>query len=70
VHEIAAWHPGQTVVLVGHQVMNRVILLGVLGLGLDRLWRIGQDTCAINVFDLEGGEFTLRSLNDTCHLRT
>jgi probable phosphoglycerate mutase len=70
VHEIAAWHPNETVVLVGHQVMNRVILLGVLGLGLDRLWRIGQDTAAINVFDLdaERGEFTLLSLNDTCHL--
>jgi hypothetical protein len=46
-----------------------VILLGVLGLSLDRLWRIGQNMCALNVFDLEGGEFTLLSLNDTCHLR-
>jgi broad specificity phosphatase PhoE len=69
VHEIAAWHPDQTVALVGHQVLNRVILLGVLGLSLDRLWRIGQNMCALNVFDLEGGEFTLLSLNDTCHLR-
>ena len=70
VREIAARHPDQTVVLVGHQVMNRVILLGVLGLGLDRLWRIGQDTAAINVFDLDlrRNEFTLLSLNDTCHL--
>jgi len=70
VREIATRHPDETVVLVGHQVMNRVILLGVLGLGLDRLWRIGQDTCAINVFDLDAarGEFTLVALNDTCHL--
>ncbi len=71
VHEIAGRHPDETVVLVGHQVLNRVVLLGVLGLGLERLWRIGQDTAAINVFDLdvERGEFTLVSLNDTCHLR-
>ncbi len=53
VQEIAGRHPDETVVLVGHQVMNRVILLGVLGLGLDRLWRIGQDTAAINMFDLD-----------------
>ena len=66
--ELATRHAGQTVVLVGHMVLNRVLLLGVFGLELDRFWRLGQDTCAINVFDAEDGEFTLLSLNDTCHL--
>ncbi len=70
VAELAAGHPGDTVVLVGHLVLNRVILLGITGLGLDRFWRLGQDTCAINVFDANAGDFTLLSLNDTCHLRT
>lgn len=70
VHELADRHPQDTVVLVGHTVVNRVILLGVLGLGLDRFWRLGQDTCALNVFTLEDGEFTLQVLNDTCHLRS
>jgi broad specificity phosphatase PhoE len=69
VRELAARHPGDTVVLVGHLVLNRVILLGVTGLSLDRFWRLGQDTCAINVFDAEDGDFTLLTLNDTCHLR-
>jgi len=44
-------------------------LLGVLGLGNDRFWRLRQDTCALNVFEVEGGVFTLVSLNDTGHLR-
>jgi broad specificity phosphatase PhoE len=70
VHELAGRHPQDTVVLVGHTVVNRVILLGVLGLGLERFWRLGQDTCALNVFTLEDGEFTLLTLNDTCHLGT
>ncbi|MCL4487072.1 MAG: histidine phosphatase family protein [Chloroflexi bacterium] len=70
VHELSAQHAGQTIVLVGHTVINRIILLGVLGLGNERFWRIKQDTCAINVFDVEDGDFTLISLNDTCHLRT
>ena len=69
VAELAARHAGQTIVLVGHTVVNRIILLGVLGLGNDRFWRLRQDTCAINVFEADAGDYTLVSLNDTCHLQ-
>lgn len=69
VNELASLHEDQTIVLVGHTVINRIILLGVLDLGNNRFWRLRQDTCAINVFEVEGGVFTLVSLNDTCHLR-
>ena len=69
VNELAARHAEQTLVLVGHTVINRIILLGVLGLGNDRFWHLRQDTCAINVFEADDEEFTLVSLNDTCHLR-
>ncbi len=61
-------HENETVVLVGHTVINRVILLGVLGLGLDRFWHLGQDTCAINRFEATAGDYVLLSLNDVCHL--
>ncbi len=54
---------------MSHTVVNRVILLAVLGLGNDRFWRLRQDNCAINVFEAAGGDFTLVSMNDTCHLR-
>ncbi len=68
VKDLAARHPTETIVLVGHTVINRVILLGILGLGNERFWRIKQDTCAINIFEVEEEDFTLVSLNDTCHL--
>lgn len=68
-NDLATRREGQTFVLVGHTVINRIILLSVLGLGNDHFWRLRQDTCAINVFEAEGGVFTLVSLNDTCHLR-
>jgi broad specificity phosphatase PhoE len=68
VREVVTRHAGETVVLVGHTVINRIILLGVLGLGNERFWRIKQDTCAINVFEAEKDDFVLVSLNDTCHL--
>lgn len=68
VGELAGRHAGQTIVLVGHTVINRIILLGILGLGNERFWHIRQDTCAINVFEAEAGDYVLVSLNDTCHL--
>ncbi len=68
VSELVDRHPEDTIVLVGHTVINRIILLGVLGLGNERFWRIKQDTCAINIFEAEDGDFTMVSMNDTCHL--
>jgi probable phosphoglycerate mutase len=69
VRELAARHPGKTIVLVGHTVVNRAILLGVLGLRNHRFWRLRQDTCAINVLEVDGDNYTLVSMNDTCHLK-
>ena len=71
VNELAARHVGQTIVLVGHTVINRIILLGVLGLRNDHFWKLKQDTCAINVFEVnaQADDYTLVSLNDTCHLK-
>lgn len=68
VHRLAEQHAGETIVLVGHTVVNRIILLGILGLGNERFWRLKQDPGAINVFDSGEGEYTIHSLNDTCHL--
>lgn len=65
---LVARHPGQTLVLVSHTVVNRVILLAVLRLGNERFWRLRQDNCTINVFEAHGGDFTLVSMNDTSHL--
>ena len=67
--EIIARHRDADVVIVGHMVVNRVLLLAVLGLDNSHYWRIGQETCAINVFRWRQGVFYIDSLNDTCHLR-
>ena len=61
-------HPEDTVVLVGHDSINRVLLLHALDLPLSRYWRICQDPCAINEIDISAGEFTVRSMNETNHL--
>ncbi len=69
IRALTSAHADETIVLVSHTVVNRVILLAVLGLGNDRFWRLRQDNCAINVFEAEEGDYTLVSMNDTCHLR-
>lgn len=68
VRELAAGHPAQTIVLVSHTVVNRVILLSVVGARLGRFWGLRQENGALNLFEVEGGRFTLVTMNDTCHL--
>ena len=64
-----ARHPAETVVLVGHDSVNRIVLLHALDLPLSRYRRLGQDPCAINEIDFAAGEFTVRSVNGTYHLK-
>jgi len=66
--QVAVRHDSQTIVLVSHLVICRLLLLAVLGLPTARYWRIRQDTAAINVLEYAEGRFTLVALNDTCHL--
>ncbi len=65
---LAAAHAGAIVVLVGHKIINKVILCIVLGLTDDDLWRVEQDNAAINRFEFRDGAWMVQLLNDTCHL--
>lgn len=66
--ELTLRHPAQTVVLVGHQIVNKVLICTLLGLDLDQIWRIGQETAAINRFQQRDDGWRVLGLNDTCHL--
>lgn len=68
VEDLTVRHTESTIVLIGHTVINRVILMGILGLGQENFWRLGQDNCAINVFVASVQGYVLVSMNDTCHL--
>lgn len=61
-------HPEEAVVLVGHDSVNRVILLHALELPLSRYWLLAQMPCAINEMIATGDGFLVRSINDACHL--
>jgi probable phosphoglycerate mutase len=61
-------HEGQVVLLVAHQVVNKVLVCAMLGLDNSHFWRIQQDNACINVFDYQDGVFAAVLINDTCHL--
>ena len=66
--ELADKHRGQTVLLAAHQVVNKVLACTLLGLDLDHIWHVGQDTAAINVFEQANGTWHILRLNDVWHL--
>ncbi len=61
-------HRGEHVALVGHQVVNKVLMCAVLGLSNASFWRIAQDNACINVFEYDGSGFNVLAVNDTSHL--
>jgi broad specificity phosphatase PhoE len=66
--EVAICHEGRTVLLVAHQVVNKVLVCAMLGLDNSHFWRIRQDNACINVFEHRDGVFTAVRINDTCHV--
>lgn len=67
--EVIQKHPGETIVLVSHRVVNKVILCGILGLDNSHFWQIAQDTAAINLIQYQKGTYILSLMNETCHLK-
>jgi broad specificity phosphatase PhoE len=65
---VAARHDGRVILLVAHQVVNKVLVCAMLGLGNSHFWRIRQDNACLNVFEHQHGIFTAVLINDTCHL--
>jgi len=68
VNMVVAEYKG-TVVLVSHRVVNKVLVLALLGLDNSHFWNIRQDTCAITTFNYVNGRFVLAVHNDTSYLR-
>lgn len=66
--ELCRRHPHHEIVLVSHTVVNRLILIGILGLGIDRFWHLRQEPCAINLIEHSQKGYTLAGMNDICHL--
>jgi hypothetical protein len=65
---VLARHAGEIVVLVGHDSVNRVLLLQLLDQAISHYWRIEQEPCCINEIDLSGARTRVLRINETAHL--
>lgn len=63
-------HREETIVLVGHDSVNRAMLLQFLGLPLSSYWRIQQGPCCVNEIDILDGQSCVLRLNETLHLES
>lgn len=62
-------HPGaDTVVLVGHDSVNRALLLQLLDMPAAAYWRITQAPCTLNEVDIDGDRVRALKVNETGHL--
>jgi len=64
---VLARHPDETIVLVGHDSVNRSLLLELLDQPLSAYWRIAQDPCCLNEIDVSAS-ISVRRVNETAHL--
>ena len=55
-HEIIARHPTDSIAIVAHGGVNRVILGHILGIPIKKIFRIHQDYAALNIIQYYGDE--------------
>ena len=64
--EMLAKHRGQTIMVVGHNGINRLFMSHKLGMPLKNYRKIVQQNSSLTMFQLDdNGEFTLERLNTT-----
>lgn len=69
--EIITTHPHDTLVVVAHAVVNRLIMLRALGWNCERFWDLQQKNCslcAVEIDDLGADTYHVALMNDVSHL--
>ena len=66
--ELPSRHPDQTVVLVTHAIVVRLIVLEALGLPADRLWSVDASPGGLTEVEYRPGWVTVHRMNTRSHL--
>jgi broad specificity phosphatase PhoE len=67
--ELLDQHAGESMLIVGHHVVNRTYLAGLLGLSPNQARQVTLDNCGISVVIRENGETVVNTLNAAFHLQ-
>jgi broad specificity phosphatase PhoE len=67
IQKIAQGPGDPTILAVGHNVVNRVIISSLIGIPLDKIKNIKQKNAAITVIDLQPGFAQLYTLDNSLH---
>jgi broad specificity phosphatase PhoE len=68
VRELQEAHDRETVLLVSHAVVIRLVVLDALGLGHERLWTVDATPAGITEIEYEPGWATVHRMNTLAHL--
>jgi broad specificity phosphatase PhoE len=63
-----ARHADDTIVLVGHDSVNRTLLMQCLNMPLSAYRRIAQEPCCLNEISIDGSTVRIVRINETHHL--
>lgn len=63
-------HENETVIVVGHDSGNRVLLLELLGMPLSAYWHLAQDPCGVSEIDVSAHGAKAIRINETQHIHT
>lgn len=69
IEELFTAHEGESILVVGHHVVNRTYLAGLLGLGPNQARLVTLDNCGISVAVRDGKQTTVHTLNAAFHLQ-
>ncbi len=67
--ELLEHHEGESILVVGHHIVNRTYLAGLLGLPPDQARQVTLDNCGISIVTREGGKTAVSTLNAAFHLQ-
>lgn len=66
--ELVDLHDGQSVIVVSHGAIIRLILCAALTIPIRKMWAISQSNSAVNILCIDGGSAVVELVNSTAHL--
>ena len=67
-NEIIKKNTSRIICIISHRIINKVLILKMLDIGANGIWKINQDPCCINIFEHNYGMYFVSKLNFNFHI--